>query len=154
MICLANDSDLPALVPLFRTLHSYHVTHVPEVFHDASGDAAFLAVLQKARDEAARILVYKTQDISRGYLLWKPLPPAPTPLHKTRRLALLDQIYVEPICRRRGMASRLVARFEAEVSDAGYDGWVARVHAFNAASAALMQRLGAAQSVVSYLKPV
>lgn len=153
MITQATDDDLPDLVPLLRALHALHVTHVPDRFHDQASDAALLEVLRGARAAGARFLVYRTEGVARGYLKWQPMPAGVAALEHPTRQAVLDHIYVEPIWRRRGLASRLIARFEAEIAGE-FDGWVVRVHAFNRASAALMQRHGAVLAVQAYAKSV
>ena len=152
MITEATQSDLGGLVPLFRSLNDLHAVHVPDRFHDAASDADLHEVLQDAWNAGSRFLVYRTEGVARGYLKWQMLPEGVAALERPRRTALLDHIWVEPIWRRRGLASRLIDRFERDSAGAGARGWTVRVHAFNAASAALMQRHGARLSVQSFDK--
>ncbi|MEQ5870046.1 GNAT family N-acetyltransferase [Sagittula sp. NFXS13] len=151
MITTAETSDLPDLVSLMRALNAYHADHAPDRFHDRACDADLLGLLQSAQADGARFLIYRTEGVARGYLKWLPVPAAAPVMEHPRRQALLDHIYVEPIWRRRGLASRLIARFEAEIAG-HFDGWTVRVHAFNTASRALMQRHGAEATVLAYAK--
>ena len=152
MISHATDADLPDLVSHLRALNAFHAEAVPERFHDNGDDAALLAVLQAQHARGGRFLLYRTEGVLRGYLKWQAVPKGEPALERAQRLALLDHIYVEPIWRRRGLASRLIAAFEAASTAEGFTGWTVRVHAFNRASAALMQRHGAVLSVQSFAK--
>lgn len=152
MITEATQSDLSGLVPLFRSLNDLHAVHVPDRFHDAASDADLHDVLQGAWQGGSRFLVYRTEGVARGYLKWQMMPVGIAALERPRRIALLDHIWVEPIWRRRGLASRLIDRFEQDSAGAGAQGWTVRVHAFNAASAALMRRHGAELSVQAFDK--
>ncbi|WP_425100037.1 GNAT family N-acetyltransferase [Tropicibacter sp. S64] len=128
MISTVTETQLPELVPLFRGLPAHSV---PE----SRGDAAILHRLRAALAGDTRFLVYRTEGVVRGILAWRPhlVPGDP------RRIALVDHIHVEPILRRRGIASRLVTRFEEDIAEA-FDGWTVEAHAVNAACAALMRR--------------
>ena len=152
MITEARAQDLPALVPLLRDLNALHADRVPAMYHDDGSDAEIEAVLRGMVEEGARILIYVTEGVPRAYLLWKPNRAPVEALECPLRLAVLDHIYVAPIWRKRGMARRLVARFEADIEKAGFEGWRVSVHRFNAASVALMQNTGARPAVVTYLK--
>ncbi|WP_136440879.1 GNAT family N-acetyltransferase [Pacificoceanicola onchidii] len=153
MINTATEQELPDLVPLLRDLNALHARHLPERFHTRGSDAAILRVLTEAQASGTQFLVYRTEGVARGYLAWmaRPVPGADDALQEPQRMALLDHIYVTPISRRRGIASRLIARFEAEIAES-FDGWKVQVHAFNAASAALMMRHGAQLAVQVYGK--
>lgn len=151
MISTLTEPELHHIVPLLRDLNALHVDHVPERFHDDGSDADILRVLAEAQSDGMRFLVYRTEGVVRGYLGWQPRAVPDDALQHPLRVAVLDQIYVEPIWRRRGLASRLIARFEAEIAE-GFDGWLVQVHAFNKASAALMQKHGAQLAVQSYAK--
>ncbi|MBP0483379.1 GNAT family N-acetyltransferase [Sagittula salina] len=139
MITLATDTDLSELVPLLRDLNAQHTAYVPERFRCRGTDADLLGLLRSAAGRGTRFLIYRTEGVPRGYLGWRP-HPVPEGALLQPRLALLDHITVEPIWRRRGLATRLIARFEVEV--AAFDGWMVQGHAFNAASRALMRRYG------------
>ncbi|KUF10356.1 GNAT family N-acetyltransferase [Pseudoponticoccus marisrubri] len=152
MIRSATQDDIPALAAMLRELNALHATQVPHRFHD-SGDAAGLrAFFETAFAEGARALLYVTDGVPRGYLLWRIEDRPASALEPPRRLAVLDHVHVEPIWRRRGLAGRLVARFEAESLAAGCTGWIARVHVFNASSAGLMRQAGAAPAVELFEK--
>jgi GNAT superfamily N-acetyltransferase len=152
MITKATEADIPALVPLLRDLNAHHAAHVPERFHTEGSDAAIAALLSTMMGQGTHFLLYRTESVARGYLAWLPRPLPDSALQHPLRMALLDHIYVEPIWRRRGLASRLVARFESDVAREGFDGWTVQVHAFNHAANALMQRHGAGLAVQSFVK--
>jgi GNAT superfamily N-acetyltransferase len=147
MIDTANDRDIPALADMLRGLNANHAFHLPDRFHDRASPAELQAHLRGQMDLGAQLLVYRLQDVPRGYLMWRWRAAGDPALEHPRRVAVLDHIYVEPNFRRHGMARRLVARFEAEIARSGGSGWVALVHRFNVRSAALMRGAGAAQSV-------
>lgn len=147
---ITETTDLAEIVPLLRDLNALHAAREPQRFHDDGSDAAILRLLQGQAEQGTRFLVYRTEGVARGYLAWAPRPVPDATLRHPERIALLDHIYVEPIWRRRGLASRLIARFEQEV--AGYDGWIVQVWAFNQASAALMTRHGARLAVQTFAK--
>lgn len=152
MITQATQSDLPALVPLLRELNGLHAENLPRRFHQSGSNSDLLEVLRTGHVTGTRFLIYKTEGVVRGYLAWVMAPRGKPGLEHPQTLALLDHIYVEPILRRRGVASRLIARFEADISALGAEGWTVRVHSFNRASAALMERHGAQLSVQSFTK--
>ena len=148
MITPSTPDDLPALAEMLAALNGVHVLHRPDRFHGAADAAAREAFLADKLAGGGRILVYRTQGVPRGYLMWGTQVTADSPLERARAMAVLDHIYVEPTWRRRGLASRLIERFRQDIAAQGLSGWVARVHSFNAASLGLMQRHGAVPSVV------
>ena len=152
MIQPATPRDLPALARMLRDLNALHAAHVPARFHDEGPEAALRAFFEEAQGQGARVLVYRTEGLARGYLMWRPQPEGVPALERSRRMAVLDHLYVEPIWRRRGLAGRLLRRFEAEIAAEGFDGWLSRVHGFNAASGALMSGAGAAVAVQVFEK--
>lgn len=154
MIDTATDRDLPALASMLYALNAHHAAQRPARFH-TEGRATDIAVfLADAMAEGAHVLLYKTEGVPRGYLMWRLIDRPASPLEYAGRAGLLDHIYVEPIWRRRGVGQRLIARFEREISEAGCDNWITRVHAFNGASANLMQEVGARLSVQVFEKPL
>ncbi|MGP6087914.1 GNAT family N-acetyltransferase [Antarctobacter jejuensis] len=154
MIDTATDHDLPALASMLYALNAQHAAQLPARFHTDGQSPDLTAFLAQAMEEGARVLLYRTEGVPRGYLMWQLIERPETPLERPGRIALLDHIYVEPIWRRRGLGQRLIARFEREIAEAGCDSWITRVHAFNGASAALMQEAGARLSVQVFEKPL
>ncbi|MFW2587811.1 N-acetyltransferase family protein [Sagittula sp. SSi028] len=153
MITTLTPEDLNQIVPLLRDLNALHAMHLPDRFHNDGSDAALLELLRAEHAQGARFIMYETEGVARGYLKWRPMPEGPQALCRPQRRALLDHIYVDPIWRRRGLASRLITRFETEIA-AEFAGWTVRVHAFNRASRALMDRHGAHAAVLSLDKPL
>lgn len=141
------DTDLPHVASLLRGLNALHVQQAPHLFHDDADAETLEAFLATLMEQGGRILVYRAEGVPRGYLLWKLRDIPASAVERGRRVAVLDHIAVAPSWRRRGIARRLVERFEAGIRSEGCEGWVTTVHSFNDASAALMRRAGARPAV-------
>lgn len=152
MIDTFTDSDLPALATMLRGLNTHHMRQVPERFHDAASDADLCTFLQDALAGGSQILLYRTEGVPRGYLMWRLREQSADAVHIARRQGMLEHIHVAAGWRRRGIARRLIRRFETEIRDIGCTGWITQVHAFNTASAALMRRAGAEVVVNTFEK--
>ncbi len=146
------QSDLPQVASLLRGMNALHVQRVPQRFHAEADDAALVGMLAQELDSGAEALVYRAEGVVRGYLLWRRRKVSRSAVERPRSRAVLDHIAVAPSWRRRGIARRLVAGFEAEIAARGCDVWVAHVHSFNGASRGLMQRAGATRAVEVYEK--
>ncbi len=154
MIDTASDRDIPALAEMLFALNAHHATDLPGRFHTEGPQGDLQGFFADKMAEGARALVYRTEGVARAYLLWQVIDQPATALEHARKLALLDHIYVAPIWRHRGLARRLIARFEAESAALGCTSWVTRVHAFNEASAAMIQEAGASLAVQVFEKPI
>lgn len=143
MIDTATEADIPALAAMLRQLNAVHVAGNPLRFHDYGTTGERQAFFAEALASGARVLVYRVEGGPRGYLMWRLRRPGCAALERPRRMALLEHVFVEPICRRRGMGSRLIRRFEADIGAEGCAGWVTAVHGSNASSRALMRQAGA-----------
>ncbi|MCA0995463.1 ESCO1/2 family N-acetyltransferase [Alloyangia pacifica] len=133
-ITACTEADIPALAGLMRGVQAPRLPcggrGVPEV------------VLASALSEGARLLAYRAEAVPRGVLMWRWRKESSTERAEARR-AQLDHIWVEPSWRRRGVARRLIAAFEAEIAAQGASGWLAQGEGMSAASGALMRRAGA-----------
>lgn len=154
MIDHFTQTDLRDVAALLRGLNALHAAKLPQRFHETADEAALGAFLSEQLGQGARALVYRTEGVARGYLLWRMREVPASAVERARRLAVLDHIAVAPSWRRRGIGRRLVARFEAEAAEAGCAAWVTAVHVFNAPSAALMRQAGAARAVDVLEKPL
>ncbi|MBV7394020.1 GNAT family N-acetyltransferase [Mameliella sediminis] len=152
MIDTASHSDIPALAELLFALNAHHATDLPGRFHKDGALPELESFLSDRLTGGARALIYRTEGVARAYLLWQILERPASALEHPARMALLDHIYVAPIWRHRGLARRLIARFENDIREEGCEGWLTRVHAFNTASAAMMQGAGAQLSVQTFEK--
>ncbi|SDE11893.1 Acetyltransferase (GNAT) family protein [Salipiger thiooxidans] len=141
------DTDLPHVASLLRGLNALHVQQVPHRFHDDADPETLEAFVATLMEQGGRILVYRAEGVPRGYLLWKLRDIPASAVERGRRVAVLEHIAVAPSWRRRGIARRLVERFETGIRSEGCEGWVTTVHSFNGASAALMRRAGARPAV-------
>ncbi|APZ53842.1 GNAT family N-acetyltransferase [Salipiger abyssi] len=154
MIDHFTETDLSDVAVLLRGLNALHAARLPQRFHEAADAAALGSFLQERMGQGARALVYRAGGVARGYLLWHPRDVPASAVDHARRVAVLEHIAVAPSWRRRGIARRLVARFEAEAAGAGCEAWLTAVHDFNAASAALMRQAGAARAIDILEKPL
>ncbi|SNT11903.1 GNAT family N-acetyltransferase [Antarctobacter heliothermus] len=147
-----TDTDIPALADMLYALNAHHAADLPGRFHTEGDAPALRTFFVEKLGQGARILLYRTEGVPRAYLMWQVLDHAATALEHPRRQALLDHIHVQPIWRHRGLARRLIARFEIDSAAEGCTGWITRVHAFNTPSAALMRGAGAHLAVETYEK--
>ncbi|ASP21275.1 acetyltransferase (GNAT) family protein [Antarctobacter heliothermus] len=152
MIDTATDHDIPTLADMLYALNAHHAADLPGRFHTDGTEAALRTFFAQKLGQGACVLLYRTEGVPRAYLMWQILDHAGTALEHPRRQALLDHIYVQPIWRHRGLARRLIARFEQDSRAQGCTGWITRVHAFNTPSAALMRGAGAHLAVEVYEK--
>lgn len=150
MITSCTLEDSHKIVRLLRGLNRHHAAHLPDRFHDMGSDAALEAFLRSEMAQGATVLAYVIETVPRAYLMWRLRPAAPDALAHPRKLAVLDHIYVDPSWRRRGIARRLIARFEHDIAAQGCTGWLSLVHRFNRASAATMENAGATCGVEVY----
>lgn len=154
MITPATPQDIPDLAHMLRGLLALHVRHCPDRFHGNGTDADLHGFFEHRLHEGAQILIYRTETVARGYLLWLAQETPETVLERAQRLAILDHIYVAPGWRRRGIGGRLIRRFEQDAREGGHAQWLTRVHAFNRASLTLMDRAGATPTVHALTKPL
>ncbi|WP_343502650.1 GNAT family N-acetyltransferase [Alloyangia pacifica] len=147
MFTSCDSKDIPALAVMLRGLHGLHVAHVPHRFHDRASEAELQSFLAEAMAQGAQLRAYRVGHVPRGYLMWRWRLSEATTLGHAQRRAELEHIWVEPSWRRRGVARRLIAGFEAEIAGQGAEGWTTTVHAFNAPSRALMLGAGATGAV-------
>jgi GNAT superfamily N-acetyltransferase len=142
MITPCETRDLTALARMLHELGEL-TGAPPAALAEGGGPAALRAVFTEALARDASVLVYRTEGLARGYLMWRPLPGA---AGSPRRMALLEQLFVDPVWRRRGLARRLLARCEADLRAAGFTGWTAPVPEASTASRAWMRAAGAERS--------
>ena len=147
MITPCTTSEIPALAALLRGLQSHHAAHLPQRFHDRATEADLRDVLHDALSEGAELLAYRVEGVPRGYLMWRWRERPASALEHPARLAQLDHIWTDPSWRRRGIARRLIAAFEARAARSGATGWIVALHSFNAASRGLMAGAAAQPSV-------
>lgn len=143
MIAPCTTSDIPALAALLRGLQAHHAAHLPQRFHDRATEADLRDVLHDALSEGAELLAYRVEGVPRGYLMWRWRERPASALEHPARLAQLDHIWTDPSWRRRGIARRLIAAFEARTIAQGAQGWSVAPQGTNAAARALMAGAGA-----------
>jgi len=149
MIFAQTIDDIPGLVAMLRGLNLCHVSHGPHPVHNYATEAELADFLATAMADGAQVLAYRAGGVPRGYLMWRLCDVAPGVVDRQRRFGFLDHIYVEPSWRRKGIAGRLIARFESEIAAQACTGWRSTARNFNTASAALMARAGA--EVAAYM---
>lgn len=153
MITPATDTDIPALAGMLRDLNAWHVPLAPHRLHGQGDHAALCAFFNTALADGARVLIYRTEGVARGYLMWTVQDRSGSAVTKALRRAVLDHIYVEPSWRHCGLAQRLIARFEQDSRAEGCAGWITHVFAQNEASLSLMRGQGA-QTAMEVLEKV
>ncbi|MDA7430077.1 GNAT family N-acetyltransferase [Primorskyibacter aestuariivivens] len=154
MITAAIPDDIPDLAQMLRGLNALHTRHLPERFHDTGSEVELRSFFRDRMGQGAQILIYRTETVARGYLMWMAEERAETMLERAGAQAVLDHIYVAPGWRRRGIGGRLIRRFEAEARAAGHAMWLTRVPVFNRASLTLMEGAGATPAVHALVKPL
>lgn len=138
---IAEEADLSAIACMLAALNDLHM---PSRFRSDVTVADLEGFLRGKLATGAQAVVYRTEGVARGYLLWLVDDLPGDVLRHPRKVATLDQIYVDPICRRRGVARRMIRFFELHAELAGCSEWVATHYAFNNASQSLLQGAGAA----------
>ncbi len=153
-IDVAVEDDLPAMAAMLGTLNDLHARQMPERFRSDVPATALEQFLRDKVESGAQAVVYRSQGVARAYLLWLAEDRAGDVLRHPRRVATLDQIYVDPICRRRGVARRMIRFFEAQAQIAGCTEWVASHYAFNDASQSLLTGAGGVADFQRLAKPL
>ena len=143
-IDIAEEADLSAIATMFAALNDLHARQMPSRFRSDVAVADLEGFLRDKLATGAQAVVYRTEGVARGYLLWLVDGRPGDVLRHPRKVATLDQIYVDPICRRRGVARRMIRFFEMQAQLADCSEWVATHYAFNNASQSLLQGAGAA----------
>lgn len=146
-IDVAVEADLPAMAAMLGALNDLHARQMPDRFRSGASSTALEGFLRDKMDTGARAVVYRSQGVARAYLLWLIEDRVGDVLRHPRRVAILDQIYVDPICRRRGVARRMIRFFETQAQMVGCPEWVASHYAFNIASRNLLKGAGAVDDV-------
>lgn len=98
MIDIATETDIPELAAMMRQLNQAHVGGNPARFHDLGRDEKRQAFFATAFPAGGRVLVYRLEGCPRGYLLWNLRMLGVAAFKHPRRLAVLDHIFVDPIC--------------------------------------------------------
>ena len=144
MIRVLDEAELPRILPLVRQVQALHAAHLPARFHTRATDAAFLEWYQTGlRDNDAFVLVDERDGQLAGYLLAIPQRQPRSPFNEPLAELMLDQICVDARFRRQGVGTSLIVAMEARMQELELTVWRAKHWVFNAASAALMQKMGA-----------
>lgn len=99
--------------------------------------------LAEAMHAGARVLLYRTEGVPRGVLIWQPPVPSAGAPDRAPVLALLLHVQVQPIWRRRGLATRLIARAEQDMRAGCLLGWGGEVPEGNRPGERLIRGAGA-----------
>ena len=153
-IDVALEADLSAIASMLAALNDLHARQMPGRFRNDVPVAEIESYLRNKLATGAQAIVYRTEGVARACLLWLIDGRPGDVLRHPRKVATLDQIYVDPICRRRGVAQRMIRFFEVQAQLAGCSEWVATHYAFNHASQSLLQGAGAASDFYRLVKPL
>ncbi|CUH81489.1 GNAT family N-acetyltransferase [Tropicibacter naphthalenivorans] len=108
MITPAHPDDIPAIARMLFDLNALDASTRAR-FHNWRAQPALQAFLSERMQDGAQVLVYRTAGVPRGVLMWR----------AEGQGAVLEQLFVEPIWRRRGLGARLIQRFEADLCARG-----------------------------------
>jgi len=149
MLRLLPRSELSKILPLLHQVQSLHAKEMPEIFHTDASDDDYLGHWEDGFDtQDAFVIVFEADDLISGFLYACADVRPKSAFQHARRELVLDQICVDARHRRKGVATALLAEFEMQMHKRGFTQWRATHWAFNAASARLLARSGAEESVI------
>lgn len=117
----ANESDIPALVLLFRELETLHVASVPEALK-VIPEKDILAMFQKFdKDEKVWSVVAEVDNNIVGFVRYRlfTVPEMPFAVNSGKELGQIDELVVTEKFRRQGLAKKLYQLAENDLKDLG-----------------------------------
>jgi len=136
----ADTQDVCALNDVVQRLHA---DHRPNIYRWLPEPAGRLALLEKARTEAAwRLWVADNGVGLRGYVATEMMDKAETALRKPHREGHIHHISVDPAHHRAGFGRALAKRVIEALQDQGADRITVGYWSFNEPSRALFASLG------------
>ena len=111
-ILKAEQADLNRVSQLFYHLHCLHVTSYPAIFKPISEVEASNILDELYSDKEAEILIASEESNLLGYVLFRKKFRKGSSLIKERSSMFVEQIYIDPQFRRRGVARLLLLEVE------------------------------------------
>lgn len=144
-------SDIPAgqaerLLPLLQELHALHAEHQPHRYPADPQDAELREWLSDWLDEDGvhAIGAQSPSGALMGYAIYQIEDRPSLPIVHGGKRIMLHQIAVEDPFRRLGVGSSLIKEIQTRCKAMGIETLVTTYATFNAASSALMSRMGLA----------
>lgn len=149
MIKDISPEEAALLVPLNAVVQDLHARELPQLFRTDVDAAALAEQYRDALSGRAFALGWEEAGRLLGYGLFEVIERPETPLTHPFRRGYISEIAVHPEARRRGIALALIEAAKLRFAAAGCDQITAQYHAFNTASARLMQKAGLAPMVMT-----
>ena len=127
-----SADDWDAVIPLFDALDEFHRRELPWLFQEpgaAFRDRQFLEAI--ASNDRAQIFVAADQDVVVGFVHVRLFDTPDTPAFIEQLRAAVDDLFVDPTCRRSGIARKLLKTAEDWARSKGAVGIDLNVYAFN-----------------------
>ena len=140
----ANESDIPALVLLFRELEDLHVTSVPEALKFIP-EKDILAMFQKFdQDEKVWSLVAEVDDKIVGFVRYRlfTVPEMPFAVNSGKELGQIDELVVTEKFRGQGLAKTMFQMAEDHLKKLNVPEVQLMVWGFNHPAKNLYENLG------------
>ena len=144
MISTLTRDEVAEVLPLFAQVQAVHARAYPWRFRADMDEAGLLADLA-AWLAAGHVCLAERErgGPPRGFLLYEVQERAATPLKHAERIGMIHVVSVDGAHRRKGIGRALGTEALARLRDAGVPRWAVSYWAFNEASRALFESLGA-----------
>lgn len=144
-----DGSEAARLVPLSAVVQALHAAERPDVFHkDAGPDAVAGWFADWLTGESRFALLAEVEGAAVGYLLGEVQTVTETAMNRARVRGFVHHIAVAEDVRRQGVATALIEAAKARFRAADATIWATSYWTFNAASEALMCKLGARPAII------
>ncbi|WP_322182859.1 GNAT family N-acetyltransferase [Neglectibacter caecimuris] len=139
-----EPGDYGTFALFYRELHRLHAKAMPELFRPEAGlppEDVFCEDLQKA-DRSMFLAEVDGKPAGMCVVMWKELPDDPLYPLLPRKTGHIDDLYVAPEFRRRGIASLLYREAERLGKERGVSHLTLMVWSFNEGAMELYKKLG------------
>lgn len=143
MIETLKRADVPEVAVLFRALNTFHAERLPRKYHGYGADKAYIADLMQKLDQGAWLWGARDAWGLNAYLLALPQRSGASFVRHASASVLLDNVYVAPHLRGRGVFAALLGKMEARMRAEGYPRWVVGHYAMNTGAGARYEAAGA-----------
>ncbi len=146
--------DYGAFAAFYRDLHQIHAEAMPDIFRPEAGlppENVFCRDLEK-EDRCMFLAEVDGEPAGMCVLLWKDLPDDPLYPLLPRKSGHIDDLYVSPKFRRRGIATLLYREAERLGKERGVSHLTLMVWSFNEEAIGLYQKLGFCPTMINMEK--
>ena len=141
-IRIADVGDIPALIALFRSVHSLHATAYPTLFRIEPLEEVVATKFKKMIEDSAALLVLAEDPAPCGYIFAQFIDQEESWFWHAHRICNISHVVVRSDRRRRGVAGSLISRTLSEASARGYARIELDVWSFNSDAKNAFQKLG------------